>query len=145
MVSGFAGGSNSWFRKVRCCLRARPIPFGRWPSSVCFAATFPLGEGFFGWYHSTKLYCVDRAFPWGEGGPAKPGRMRATPRKHSVVYQRRPPTPQKRDRPRPVSFLFKWYSSRSQRSLLWLTFPARSSRGCRAGRSTARTWCRSCS
>ena len=29
-----------------------------------------------------------RAFPEGEGGPAKPGRMRATSRKHSVVYQR---------------------------------------------------------
>ena len=142
MVSGFAGGSNSWFRKVRCYLRARPIPFSRWPSSdpASPAHLPPRGRLC---QRSTILQSgtTRKSLPRG-GRWLRSRRMRATPRKHSVVYQRRPPTPQKRDRPQPVSFLVK---CSSQRSLLWLTFPARSSRGCRAGRSTARTWCWSCS
>ena len=56
--------------------------------SNCPPDSLTPGEGFHKWYHTAKLYRVNRAFPKGEGGPAKPGRMRATSRKHSVVYQR---------------------------------------------------------
>ena len=76
-MGGTMGGYLSTLRL--CC--------GRLPSFVCFAATFPPGEGFFEWYHLSKLYHVNRAFPEGEGGPGvSPGRMRATYRTESVVY-----------------------------------------------------------
>ena len=55
---------------LRCCS-------ARWPSSVCFAATFPLGEGFAQVVNKRgvvpSLHGVPRAFPEGEGGPALAG------------------------------------------------------------------------
>ena len=142
VVSGFAGELDGWFRKVRCRLRARPIPFGRWPSSdpASPAHLPPRGRLC---QRSTTLQSgtTRKSLPRG-GRWLRSRRMRATPRKHSVVYQRRTP-PHKKETGRSLSLFLGKRSS--QRSPLWLTFPARSSRGCRAGRSTARTWCRSCS
>ena len=144
MVSGFAGGSNSWFRKVRCCLLTQPIPFGRWPSSdpASPAHLPPRGRLFSGGTTLQSCTALTEPSPRGKVAAKQTDEGHAAQALRSVPTQNA--TPQKRDRPQPVSFSVEC-SSRSQRSPLWLTFPARSSRGCRAGRSTARTWCWSCS
>ena len=42
-----------------CCLGTLRLCCGTWPSSVCFAATFPPGEGFCGkWYAIDLTYAV---------------------------------------------------------------------------------------
>ncbi len=98
MVSGFAGGLNWWFRVVCGWLCTQPIPFGRWPSFVPALAGPPSPQGKAlrctvyhkkvqhykfvprnGWcyynkrYYFSDLYRVPRAFPEGEGGPARAG------------------------------------------------------------------------
>ena len=50
-----------------CCLGTLRLCCGTWPSSVCFAATFPPGEGFFGGTTLTE------PSPRGKVGRAKPG------------------------------------------------------------------------
>ncbi len=62
-----AAGSDGWFRVVPCCLGTLRLCCGTWPSSVCFAATFPPGEGFFGGTTLTE------PSPRGKVGRAKPG------------------------------------------------------------------------
>ena len=62
-----AAGSDGWFRVVLCCLGTLRLCCGTWPSSVCFAATFPPGEGFFGGTTLTE------PSPRGKVGRAKPG------------------------------------------------------------------------
>ena len=45
MVSAGGGGLDWGFRGVRGCLSTLRLSSGRQPSFVCFAATFPPGEG----------------------------------------------------------------------------------------------------
>ena len=76
MVAAGGGGLDWWYCGVAFYVGTLRLYCGRWPSFVRFASTFPLGEGSAHavqiWYH-VSFIDHKKAFPEGEGGPAKAG------------------------------------------------------------------------